>query len=83
MKQASSDLYEFIKTTACLICDFPHEVRIGLTEAPTMNTITVFVYCKQSDIRYIASKIREIKTIAIAIARKHRVFVNLLIGGEE
>lgn len=79
MTEAQLDLYAFVYNAVRGICDNQSRVCIEMVESHP-NTVSVVVYVDRFDLRFLYSKIREIKAIAIAIARRHNVIVNLVVG---
>jgi len=76
---AKDDLFDFVSSTVKAIVDEPAKANIECIESGT-RTYTFLISCGANDLKFIFSRLKSIKHIAIGIAQKHKAMVNILVN---
>lgn len=79
MSSAAEDLYAFVQGAVKGIVDDQHGIKIEAVESGA-RTVTIIIHCNPSDLKFVYSRARAIKFIAIAIAQRHKSIVNIIIN---
>lgn len=78
MTAAAQDLYYFVHSAVKGICDNQEKVIVEVMESFPRN-VTLIVRCDPNDYKFFYAKQREIKIIAIAIAKRGKKIFNLIL----
>lgn len=76
---AAKDLESFVKSAVYGLVDHQDKVRIEVVTSGE-RTVTLIISCDPNDLKFIYSRSRAIKFIAIAIAQRHKTIVNLIVN---
>lgn len=77
--KATQDLHAFIESAVKGLVDAPEKARVETIESGE-RTVTHIIHCDPDDLKFIYSRMKAIKFIAIAIAQRHKSIVNVLIN---
>lgn len=76
---ASQDIQNFMIAALVGIVGHRDEVRVEVIQSGS-KTITTVLHCAPEDMETVIAKMRSIKHIAIGIAQRHRVIVNVILN---